>query len=223
MHNSYASHWIYIYYVVMLYSWIIQHIKNYTFRIVSEQAIKVVFLRVKQTVGSSHFLLMRFFRLILFVPQCSSTTEILRPMLEVQVARSRQKTRQCKDTFYMQAAQMQCKQPPWEVLGGCRLFVASGDWNYILWSDVTSSPTPHHWNTQTVLTHAHAWLLSLLLYWLVRVIHFCHQQRNSVTGSLQIPTGGWECPHIYRRQTWTCMLLPDCCCLVKLRMTYFPP
>lgn len=119
---------------------------------------------------------------------------------------------------------MQCKQPPWEVLGGCRLFVAGGDWNYILWSDVTCSPTPHHWNPQTVLTHAHAWLLSLRLYWLVRVIHFrhlSHQWRNSVTGSLQIPTGGWECPHIYRRQTWARMLLPGCCCLMNLWMTYF--
>lgn len=174
MHNSYASHWIYIYYVEMLYSWKIQHIKNYTFRIVSKQAIKVVFLWVKQTVGSFHFLLMGFVDWFYLFPSVPSTTEILRPTLEEQVARSRQKTRQCKDTFYMLVAQMQCKQLPWELLGGCRLFVASGDWNYILWSDVTCSPTPHHWNTQTGLTHAHAWLLSLLLYWLVTVIHFRH-------------------------------------------------
>ena len=46
-------------------------------------------------------------------------------------------------------------QPLWEVLGGCRLFVAGGEWSYSVWGDVTCSPTPHHWCTQTLVTHTH--------------------------------------------------------------------
>lgn len=52
-------------------------------------------------------------------------------------------------------------QPLWEVLGGCRLFVAGGEWSYCVWGDVTCSPTPHHWCTQTLVTHTHTLAFSL--------------------------------------------------------------
>lgn len=117
---------------------------------------------------------------------------------------------------------MRHTKPLWEVLGGCRLFVACGDHSSSVWRDVTCSSTSHD-----QYTHTHAHLLPLLLSWLVRVIHFVEhlscQRRNAVTGSLQIPTGGWECPHRYRRHTWASMLLPErCCCLMVFSMTYIP-
>lgn len=128
----------------------------------------------------------------------------------------------------------------WHICGAHSLsgrlwvLVAGGDWSYSVWRDVTCSPTPHDRYTQTPLTHTCTHTprlplclslsLSLLLSWPVRVIHFVEhlsrQQRNAVTGSLQMPTGGWECPHRYRRQTRACMPLPECCCLMVFWMTY---
>lgn len=53
---------------------------------------------------------------------------------------------------------MQHTKPLWEVLGGCRLFVASGDWSYSVWRDVTCSSTPRD---QHAHTHTHTLALSL--------------------------------------------------------------
>lgn len=106
-------------------------------------------------------------------------------------------------------------------LGGCRLLVARGDWRYGVWGDVTCSSTrsrPTH--TQT---HAH----TQFLFWLVRVIHLAEhlslrRRRAAVTGSLQMPTGGWECPHTYRRQTRPACRCPGAACLMAFSVTYIP-
>lgn len=51
---------------------------------------------------------------------------------------------------------MRHTKPPREVLGGCRLFVARGDWRHGVWGDVTCSSTPREQHTQTqTRTHKH--------------------------------------------------------------------
>lgn len=55
---------------------------------------------------------------------------------------------------------MQQTKPLWEVLTGCRLFVASGDWGYSVWRDWTCGSSPCNQYTQTLWTHTHTSLPS---------------------------------------------------------------
>lgn len=153
MNNSYASWRIYIHYGEMLYLWQMQHTQSYMLKIVGAQAANSVFLGFRHTVGSCFLLLTGFEGWFYWLPSVPAITRALSPGLQEHVARSRRQARLCRDTFYALLAHMQRTRPLWEVLGGCRLFVASGDWSYSVWRDVTCSPTPHDGDTQTLLAH----------------------------------------------------------------------
>lgn len=154
MNNSYASWWIYIHYGEMLYLWKKKtHCTKGLFLRVS--TTKSTFPGVRSTVGSyvpsppdgDWFY---------WLPSAPIITQTWRPRPGEHVVGSRRQACRCRGTFYTLLAHVPRTQPLWEVLGGCGLFVASGDWSYSVWRDVTCSPTPHNGCTQTHTAHTRA-------------------------------------------------------------------